>query len=85
MLYEVITGSITMIVKIIKRASIFVGVLILLFIIYISFGFCNENTVIDYNVQLEEGSNKLQVTMTVQPNKLLFLDLFIFDYRNQNA
>lgn len=71
--------------KILKWFGIVVGLIILIIIFYLLTGLSKPNTKIDYTLKVNEDTHLVEVSMTIKPNKFIFLDLFLNQTRSKDA
>lgn len=60
-------------------------VLIAVLLLYVLTGSGNEDTQIDYLVKMNEETQQYEMSMTIKPNKFLFLDLYMNKARTKNG
>lgn len=70
-------------IKALKVSGIAAIIFVILVVFYLLSGFAKEDTQIDYIVEVDNITKLARVTMTIQPNKVLFLDLSILEPRSQ--
>ncbi len=69
---------------ILKGFVIVLSSIILIIVFYLLTGLAQPDTKIDYILKVDNYTHLVEVTMTIKPNKRLFLDLFIGEPRSKD-